>query len=120
MDHLNPAQVSDRIKFIMRKLNLNQAGLAKALEITQPAVSKYLNKRMPPVEIIFRLAILGKVSMEWLLTGKHGPAAKHVAEPAAHYQTAPVSPDQISDLPPQVQGALRILIDYLVTRERSG
>ncbi len=118
MEHLDHAQVAGRIKFIMRKLKLNQAELAKALEITQPAVSKYLNERMPPVEIIFRLAFLGKVSMEWLLTGKPGPAARYVAEPLANYQTAAVSRDQISELPPQVQEALRILIDYLATRER--
>jgi len=113
MEKFDHNEVTGRIRFVMKKLGYNQAALAHALGITQPAVSKYLNDRMPPVEIFYRLAILGEVSMEWLLTGQDNYSKLKVAEPGAAYQGVTFPPDRIARLPRRIQEALYLLIDHL-------
>lgn len=84
---------SQRISLLMSRLGLNQKELARQLGISQPAVSLYLKGRMPPADVIFRLARLANTSMEWILTGEQKPepegAGTSRAATAVH-ETAPV------------------------------
>ena len=109
METIEHSAVAIRIRSLMRKLGLNQAGLAEALGITQPAVSKYLNDRMPPVEVFYQLALLGNVSIEWLLTGTEPSSGMQVSEPRSAYQ----SPEKMIRLPRHVREALQVIIDEL-------
>ncbi len=118
MEYFNHADVAGRIRIIMRKLGLNQSALAGVLEITQPAVSKYLHDRMPPADVLYRLAVLGEVSVEWLLTGVEGSTGKKVAEPLTGFYPDKSTQDQIVRLPGRVQEALRVIIDHLTAGER--
>ncbi len=63
-------KIINRINLIRVQNNLNQEQLAQKLDISQPAVSKYLKDRVPPAEILLKLAQLGGTTIEWLLTGK--------------------------------------------------
>lgn len=63
-------EIITRINLIRIHANLNQQQLAQKLDISQPAVSKYLKDRIPPAAILLKLAQLGATSIEWLLTGK--------------------------------------------------
>ena len=63
-------KIINRINLIRIQNNLNQEQLAQKLDISQPAVSKYLKDRIPPAEILLKFARLGGTTIEWLLTGK--------------------------------------------------
>jgi len=63
-------EISKRLNFIRLQNNLNQEGLAKALHISQPAISKYLKGRTPPPDVLLNFAQLGQTSIEWILTGQ--------------------------------------------------
>ena len=114
METLNHTAIAERIMALMRKLGLNQSGLAKALDITQPAVSKYLNDRMPPVEVFYQLALIGNVTIEWLLTGREPLPGLRISEPQAQYQ----SRDKFARLPHHVQEALHVILDELAGGNR--
>jgi len=61
-------EISKRINFIMFELGINQIQLAKMLNITQPAISKYLKGRVPPPFVLLNLAKFSGKSIEWILT----------------------------------------------------
>ncbi len=61
--------LADRIRWIMRQRGFTQKDLADYLSISQPAVSLYLQGRMPPADILLQIAKLGETTVEWLLTG---------------------------------------------------
>ncbi len=63
-------EITGRVNFIRRQNNLTQEQLATELGISQPAVSKYLNERIPPADVLFNLAKLGKTTIEWILSGE--------------------------------------------------
>ncbi len=70
-NEISPVEnIINRINLIRLQNELNQQQLARHLGISQPAVSKYLKNRIPPAEILFKLARLGATTVEWLLTGK--------------------------------------------------
>ena len=66
----NIKKITERIDFIRLQKNLNQEQLAAKLNISQPAVSKYLKERIPPADILLKLANLGETTVEWILTGQ--------------------------------------------------
>ena len=109
MENIEQSRVAGRIRQIMRSLDLTQTGLAEALGITQPAISRYLNDRMPPAELCYKLSRLGGVSMEWLLTGSDGTLYGRVAESSPGYGLS----ERINRLPGAVQEALQILVSGL-------
>ena len=109
MEIIEQDRVAARIRQIMRSLGLTQTGLAGALGITQPAVSKYLNDRIPPAELCYKISRLGGVSMEWLLTGSDVSLSGRVAESSAGYGLQ----ERINRLPRTVQEALLVLVNRL-------
>ena len=67
---LHIKEIAGRISFIRRQNNLTQEQLAQELGISQPAVSKYLSERIPPADVLYNLAKLGKTTIEWILSGE--------------------------------------------------
>ena len=62
--------LAKRIREIMRRKNMTQQQLSTLLGISQPAISLYLQGRMPPADILYQIAQLDNTSVEWLLTGQ--------------------------------------------------
>jgi transcriptional regulator with XRE-family HTH domain len=112
--------VAGRVQRIMRMLNLTQRQLAEQLGVTQPAVSKYLQGRIPPAEIVLQLAQLAGVDMEWILTGEEHKAAGRVAESRANYHLAGSISEQLYRLPPDIRQDLERLLDSMVKHCVSG
>jgi transcriptional regulator with XRE-family HTH domain len=104
----------------MHALGMNQEQLAAALDVTQPAVSKYLKERIPPPLVLYKLARLSETTMEWILTGEKPDRVMRVAEAPATYQTRLTLIEKISRLPASVQKSIENLVDVLFANlERS-
>jgi len=112
-------EISERVDFIRQQSNLNQEQLALKLNISQPAVSKYLKKRIPPADILFKLAQLGGTTIEWILTGKNrfssSPDLAKVKDKGQHYDTnnAVVLAQKIARLNPKARQTIKSLIEML-------
>lgn len=76
MKQLDKLQMSDRIQQIMKKVGITQKGLADYLNISQPAISLYLQGRVPPADVLLKIAQLGDTTIEWILTGETDPSQK--------------------------------------------
>jgi transcriptional regulator with XRE-family HTH domain len=87
MQHIDRLQVSKRIKEIMKTVGITQKGLADYLDISQPAVSLYLQGRIPPADVLLEIARLGGTTVEWILTGTREPSIQglQVGEQKALY-----------------------------------
>ena len=110
---LNQKEISQRIRWIMHNLNLNQHQLAQQLRITQPAVSKYLLERIPPPAVLLRLAQLADTTVDWILTGRKESAQGKVAEKVDLYKTNLSLTDNFQYLPVEVRDQLNNFIDVL-------
>jgi transcriptional regulator with XRE-family HTH domain len=76
---MSSAQLPQRIRQVMNEMKISQNQLSDILGISQPAISLYLKGRMPPADVLYRIARLAHTSVEWLLSGTEGtpPAAVH-------------------------------------------
>ncbi len=111
---MNGTAISQRIREIMASRGLNQQLLAEKLQITQPAVSKYLSGRIPPPTVLLRLSRLSGKSIEWILTGSDSPAPPSgVAEPADRYRVLLGTNEKLESLPPPIKRSVCDLIDRL-------
>jgi transcriptional regulator with XRE-family HTH domain len=70
MKQLDKIQMSERIQQIMKRVGITQKGLADYLNISQPAISLYLQGRVPPADVLLKIARLGDTTIEWILTGE--------------------------------------------------
>jgi transcriptional regulator with XRE-family HTH domain len=59
-----------------------KALLAKKLGISASTYNYYESDRVPPADVLVRIADLAKVDLRWLLTGQSGPAAVLADHPA--------------------------------------
>jgi transcriptional regulator with XRE-family HTH domain len=59
-----------------------KAGFAKKLGISPSTYNYYESARIPPAELLVRIADLGGVDLRWLLTGQSGPAPVPAGHPA--------------------------------------
>ena len=108
---INPDQVAARISRLMQQLHLTQKQFAARLQVTQPAVSKYLQGRIPPAPVLLRLAGMGGTSMEWLLTGEATPLPPGtLAETQAAYGLA----EKMEHLPATLQRPLLSLVETML------
>jgi transcriptional regulator with XRE-family HTH domain len=80
--------ISDRLKHVRGKKK--KAEFAKILGIPQPNLSKYESGRMPPADVMQKIADYGGVTVKWLLTGKE---EKKDVDQSLHSGQPPVSPE---------------------------
>lgn len=115
----NIKTITERVDFIRRQKNLNQEQLALKLNISQPAVSKYLKDRIPPADILLKLANLGETTVEWILTGQkrhfYAEESMRVKEKESPYS---VDVDiqlahKIAQLKPKARQTIKSLIEIL-------
>jgi transcriptional regulator with XRE-family HTH domain len=116
--------IAERIDYIRRQNDLNQEQLAARLDISQPAVSKYLKERIPPADILLKLATLGGTTMEWILTGqkKHFFAEEGLrvkdTESAYMLDTDIQLAYKIARLKPKARQTLKNLIDIVYKEDQ--
>jgi len=107
--------VAQRIREIMEKKGFTQKDLSEMLEVSQPAISLYLQGRMPPADVLYKLARLGNTSMEWLLTGvESGAHTGSVREESPIYGNQHLLIKLWKQLPPILQKDVLILLRHLV------
>lgn len=111
---INPEEVNGRISLLMQKLGTNQKELAGLLGVTQPAVSKYLNGRVPPPEVLLKLAGAADTTIEWILSGKNLAAAGQVSEPSAGYNGMTSMDNKVARLPLLLQKRVIALLDAML------
>ncbi len=111
---LDGDKVAQRIQRLMNALNMTQKQLAEQLGITQPAISKYLQGRIPPADVLINIAQLSRVSIEWILTGSAVSRQSQVAEPAPAYQTSSAVADKLERLPAHIRNDFENLLESLV------
>lgn len=71
MEKVSPQKVGERIRAVRGKRT--QTEFAKALGVKkQNYISRYERGRIPSPDLLVRIAEMGKVSIDWLLTGKRG------------------------------------------------
>lgn len=64
-------KLGERIKYIRKKMELNQKDFAVILDIAYPTLSKYeQGHRTPEVATLVKIAHLGQRSLDWLITGE--------------------------------------------------
>jgi len=121
---IDPKEVSRRIDLIRREKGLTQEELAALLQISQPAVSKYLRERVPPAEALLKIARLGQTTMEWLLTGHKSYfylKDRHVvSEAQPEYDAEWNLSRKVGALPAETRRALMVLIDKLANGAGAG
>ncbi len=86
----NNRALRERLAHIQRQSGFNQQQLANYLHIGQSAVSKYLNGRIPPSDVLYKFARLGQTTMEWILCGEKSyfyGAEQTVNDPGEGYAT---------------------------------
>ena len=111
---LDGKKVAQRLQRLMNALNMTQRQLAEQLGITQPAISKYLQGRIPPADVLLNIAQISKVSMEWLLTGSNVSWQSQVAEPASAYHTRSAVVDKLERLPAHIRNDFESLLESLL------
>jgi len=113
MENYQPAK---RIREIMRRKNMTQEQLSTLLGISQPAVSLYLQGRMPPADVLYQIAQLDNTTVEWLLTGqeKDKPVVREKSAPYGEQHPLLKMWDR---LPPSIQKDLLNLIRHLLELE---
>ncbi|MEJ2637096.1 MAG: helix-turn-helix transcriptional regulator [Calditrichia bacterium] len=112
--------VARRIREIMKEKKLTQQDLSGLLGVSQPAVSQYLRGRIPPADILLRLAQLAGSSIEFLLTGAPSPAEdKLVREAAPPYGNRQILLELWEQLSPAIQKDLLSLMRHVAEMQKS-
>lgn len=87
MSSLSPRDVGRRIRKIRGELS--QSDFARRIGIpNQNGVSRYEKGRIPPPELLLRIARYGKVSIDWVLTGRASDGGSIAAEPRPVYKVS--------------------------------
>jgi transcriptional regulator with XRE-family HTH domain len=105
--------IAARIAEVMNQSGYNQQQFAEILGITQPAISNYLKGRIPPAQVLIKLAKIADVSVDWILTGEDRFTGR-VSEAGNEYRLSMTLPDKVRKLPIEVQNALEVLVDGML------
>jgi predicted transcriptional regulator len=105
---------AQQLKKIMDARGLTQQDMAMLLGISQPAVSLYLRGRIPPADILLKLAEMSREKMEWLLTGSSTLHTEAVREHPTVYGTEHTLLSYWRQLKPDVRRNLLKLMEHLV------
>ena len=115
---INFLEVSQRIDLIRKQKGWTQEQLASALDLSQPAISKYLKERIPPAETLLKLAQFGNTTIEWILTGQKSYFYQQentntvVRENPTIYDAEINLAKKIAKLTPVVRQAIISLVDF--------
>ncbi len=123
---LEVSEICHRIDSLRLEKGWKQEELAAYLQISQSAVSTYLRDRIPPAEILLRLARLGNTTIEWILTGKKSYlfasdkeelSPMSIQEPGVSYDTDWMVAKKVAGLDTELRNALLTLIEKLSEKE---
>ena len=68
---LNPVEIGKRIKMIRCQKQLSQIAFAAELHVSREQISRWENgSKIPALDILYQLSAIGKVSMDYLITGQ--------------------------------------------------
>ncbi len=119
---IDPQAISERINWLRKQNNLSQEELAMVLQVSQPAVSKYLRSRVPSAGALLRLAQVGQTTIEWILTGQKsytfGGVPSEVREPGTAYDADWQITQKIAALPVSLKEAVMRIVDELVENRK--
>lgn len=93
MAAINP-EFSARLREAIKRKQMTQRDLARAVNVREVSISKYVNGGVPEWDILSKIALSLNVSIDWLLTGEgdYNPSmvSPRVASPPA---PPPAQPD---------------------------
>lgn len=90
-----------RLKSAIKKTGLTQKSAAEKLNISTQALTNYISKnRIPEAMILYRIAKLCSVTMEWLLTGEDQTI---IEEPGITEKNGGIYPGNIHLLPEETR-----------------
>jgi transcriptional regulator with XRE-family HTH domain len=69
----------------MQQARITQQELASLIGTSQPAISMYLKGRIPPADVLYKIAQIGQTTVEWLLTGDVYSEKAIIREPQVDY-----------------------------------
>lgn len=120
MKQLDKIQMSERIQQIMKRVGITQKGLADYLNISQPAISLYLQGRVPPADVLLKIARLGDTTIEWILTGEIEPTQKiyKIEDQTSVYGSQRILNELWSQLPDNVRQAFLNLLKQFVEQSK--
>lgn len=120
MKQIDRLRVSGRIKEIMKRVGITQKGLADYLNISQPAVSLYLQGRIPPADVLLKIARLGGTTVEWILTGAGEPFNElpKILEQQAAYGSEAALFELWNKLPENVRQTVLKLLQHLAEQRK--
>ena len=119
MKQIDQKEVAERITYLMHKMRLNQQQFADLLGVTQPAVSKYLKKRIPPAQVLLKLARASSTTIEWILAGSGDKSSLRVAEPSIAYSPSLSLEQKFRQLPLPLQNNLENMVDSILQNIRT-
>ena len=92
--------IAERVRFLMRELNLRQQEFAKRIGIDASNLSKYINRRLPVSDaLVNRIVVSLGVSKQWLETGEGSPFVDGSATELTLPLSGPVTPPGEVTLP---------------------
>ena len=119
---INISEVSQRIDLIRKQNSWTQGQLAEALQLSQPAVSKYLKERLPPAETLLRLAQIGNTTIEWILSGQKSylfqVSKSGISESNRAYDAEYNLAKKIALLPVDVRNAIETIINFALDQSK--
>jgi transcriptional regulator with XRE-family HTH domain len=119
---INISEVSQRIDLIRKQNGWTQGEMAEALQLSQPAVSKYLKERIPPAETLLRLAEIGNTTIEWILTGQksyyYQTIKNNVKDNSDVYDADYTLAKKIALLPMEIRKSITRIINYTLDQSK--
>ncbi len=116
------SEVSQRIDMIRKQNGWTQEQLAEVLQLSQPAVSKYLKERIPPAGTLLRLAKIGNTTIEWILTGQksylYQEIKRGITEKKFNYDAEYNLAKKIALLPIEIRKALISIINFALDQSK--
>jgi transcriptional regulator with XRE-family HTH domain len=119
---INISEIGQRIDLIRKQNGWTQGQLAEALQLSQPAVSKYLKERIPPAETLLRLAQIGNTTIEWILCGQKSYFFQEnnlrVNEENKAYDAEYNLAKKIALLPVDLRNAIETMINFTLDQSK--
>ena len=109
---INKLAVAERLTQVMQRQGLTQQEFASLLGVSQPAVSQYLQGRLPPADVLLEAATIGNTTVEWILVG--GEETMRVREPALPYGSEITLLEFWKQLPENLKRDLLALMRHLL------